>query len=971
MFPDIESRSALVIPCFPVFRWGTKVGGGVGVRWAMALLAMLLLGMSVAGAAEVNARLSSGQAYVDAPLTLQISIQNVGEFEPPNVPAVDGLEIEYAGAARQSSQQFMINGRVSRRQSVTLQYAVTPRREGVFEIPAMEVSVDGQIVKTSPIGFVASVSETDDLMFVEIEGKQDKVYVGQPLELVLKIWVQPYRDDELDYTLTEAEVWNLISRRSAWGPFQERMDEMTDRRQRPGGEPVVHANADGESKRYFLYEIETTFYPNKPGRIDADGVRIVVNYPVELQLERQRSMLDDFFGGGFGPGMGDPFESGSRMRLTIAKSRPISEAASVDATKIIPIPSEGRPASFQGAVGRYQVRANTDLKQVAAGDPITLQFGISGDGPLDSLQSPPLDSLREKFRMDGQPLAGFVQDGVKYFTTTIRPIEETVSEVPAIEMSFFDPEKEEFETVMTEPIPITVLPAEKLAMDAIVGSDKPDGSESSVTSLQTPSALAWSPLNWMMSNSAEPTVLRNQQPSSLLSWLAWIYLTPACLFVVGMAIRGRKSLAALARLFRSAKQRAERRLQDVSQPVEIPAVLCNYVLVAFPLGRGNNNQDWQACLGTLRSGGHSGLAAELESLAYRCKNSPATREATNLLVEEANRWIENAETARLKRRVLTSARASKARVAAVGGMEKSSAGPPSAGPRSAGNSVAGVVLLLAVLCVGNGSAFAASGVVLLSPDQQGTLLREADEIYRNAAKLPVAESGDSDTKREAGDESPSDKDDGSVAREAFRTAAMKYEQVIDSGVQNAAMYRNLANASFRGGQLGKAIVNYRRAEAFEPLSVKNQASLLAAQVRAGVPVAQWHMPLVWMVVGGVFAWLGWSLLVRALIGGKRTLAIAGLLSLIVSLACLGMVLRQTTFGPGHQAIVVVDQLDVRIGDGEDFEIASRLDGTEGTVVELQQQRGDWSEIVTADSVRGWVPMTAVQQISPLGLARPE
>ncbi|MEZ6081428.1 MAG: hypothetical protein R3C56_38890 [Pirellulaceae bacterium] len=33
-------------------------------------------------------------------------------------------------------------------------------------------------------------SVTGDLLFVEIEGNKDKVFVGQPLDLTLKIWIK-------------------------------------------------------------------------------------------------------------------------------------------------------------------------------------------------------------------------------------------------------------------------------------------------------------------------------------------------------------------------------------------------------------------------------------------------------------------------------------------------------------------------------------------------------------------------------------------------------------------------------------------------------------------------------------------------------------------------------------------------------------------------------------------------------------
>jgi len=54
------------------------------------------------------------------------------------------------------------------------------------------------------------------------------------------------------------------------------------------------------------------------------------------------------------------------------------------------------------------------------------------------------------------------------------------------------------------------------------------------------------------------------------------------------------------------------------------------------------------------------------------------------------------------------------------------------------------------------------------------------------------------------------------AKEAFRKAAIKYELLVESGVRNGRLYYNLGNAYFESGQIGRAILNYRRAEQWIP-----------------------------------------------------------------------------------------------------------------------------------------------------------
>ena len=86
---------------------------------------------------------------------------------------------------------------------------------------------------------------------------------------------------------------------------------------------------------------------------------------------------------------------------------------------------------------------------VKAGDPITLLFGIAGTGPLELVQAPPLaelPALTADFKVPNEPLAGYVEEARKVFSTTIRPRKAGISEIPPIPFTYFDPEIGKFVT---------------------------------------------------------------------------------------------------------------------------------------------------------------------------------------------------------------------------------------------------------------------------------------------------------------------------------------------------------------------------------------------------------------------------------------------------------------------------------------------------------------------------------------------
>ena len=195
-------------------------------------------------------------------------------FDPPTIPEVDGLKIKSLGTPSRSTQTTIINGSMSTSSSVTYSYEVTPQRPGSFRIPPITVHADGRTEQTRPFDFVASKSETGDLLFVEIAGKEKQIYVGQSLDLTLKIWLRPYHDNEHNITLSEADMWQLLVRANrTWGPFAERIQQLAANNQRPVGKEVLRKDRDGVEHSYYLYEIDATIYPKKPGQIDANDVQ--------------------------------------------------------------------------------------------------------------------------------------------------------------------------------------------------------------------------------------------------------------------------------------------------------------------------------------------------------------------------------------------------------------------------------------------------------------------------------------------------------------------------------------------------------------------------------------------------------------------------------------------------------------------------------------------------------------------------
>lgn len=948
---------------------------------SLALLFFCALAQSLS-AQKVDVRLSAREAWVGMPVVLQIAINNASDYEEPVLPDIDGCDIRAAGSPSQSSQITIINGRRSESRSVTMQYLITPRREGKFEIPSISVSVDGREQKTQPLRFVATKSETGDLLFVEIEGSKDRVFVGQPLDLKLKIWIKPFVDRERNIKLSDVNMWQMISDQSSWGSFADRLQEMAENNQWPGAQEVLRDDGNGHEREYYLYEIDATAYPKRSGSIEADDVQIVVNYPTALGKSRDpfegffedspfgsnsplsQWMNDDFFGS-------SPFGN----RLTVSSTRPVVGQATVDSTLVVDVPSAGRPADYRGAVGKYQIITQATPTEVGAGDPITLNIGVIGTGPMELVQAPPLmelPSLTADFKVADQSLAGFVKDDSKVFPTTIRPRHEGITEIPAIPFSFFDPDTETFQTVMSEPISITVNKSESLALDAIV-ENSPDRNNDSAVAAATHSVRP------DFTNDHSATVLVSQLPPSTTPWWWVLVVGPPLAWLATLLVCNRAQIVRWLAHFQSARAQCRAALDRATDRTQLETAL-----IRFITGRtGQADLTKSTAVGTLRKNGMNQIANELESFFQSGEQS-----TFGGVVPPPQTQLQQTAYQLLEALVASFAAGSKFQIRRPGKRRGRTGVERGTGIRRESNSAqkASMLLPLLLLAFSASPAFAGDvGIaaernrhddtlrVTLTESQQLTILNEAGEAWSQAMTLSMS--------------------DPAEANDLFTTAASKYQLLVDSGIRNSRLYTNLGNACLQSNQLGLAIANYEKARILDPTNRQLSANLELANSlvkgaaldsdtagTTGEPISMQSVmtrlrnankvvmgflglhSLIWTLA--VASLLFWGIFIARAAGYRkisRRWAIAPLLLLLLS---LGSVVLATTHGDnGPNGVIVASNVTLYGGDGEQFDAVSSLDEAQGHRVHILAHRGNWTQVKTRRGHIGWVKGQQVYQLN--------
>ncbi len=138
----------------------------------------------------------------------------------------------------------------------------------------------------------------------------------------------------------------------------------------------------------------------------------------------------------------------------------ITIASSPSELKVLPLPSEGRPKDFGGAVGDFKVASDISAASAAAGDPLTLRLHITGTGNFDRVDSTMLDHLdgwkTYPAKSSFTPSDPIGYKGEKVFEQPLIAAQPGDQSIPGLAFSYFDPQTRHYERSRTAPIKVSV-----------------------------------------------------------------------------------------------------------------------------------------------------------------------------------------------------------------------------------------------------------------------------------------------------------------------------------------------------------------------------------------------------------------------------------------------------------------------------------------------------------------------------------
>ena len=457
-----------------------------------AVAALALAG--VTALADVVTVLSRGETQVGQPVVLVYRFTDTEEPQDMPQPSimVDGLQIRFQGASRQNNFSFSFGGGGAQNRSQSVfeyTYVVTPLRPGEFDIPGFQVRVGNKTVRTKgaklrvfgpggslpppqaappvprnivppgqplppPQPSAAPDDREGEPYFGEILMTSKPVYVGEVVPVDIRFY---FRGDvplsDLQHPAFAGDGFTAVP-----------LDEPQQDEQMIGNVP------------YRVFTFRSAITAVKTGEIEIPPVTMTGRVLVSAVPPGFDAFFDQFFRNFPMPGVGRPeqVEVSTRGRTL----------------KVLPLPKEGRPADFSGAVGQFSLDASADPASAGPGEPVTLSLQVSGRGNFDAMSPPALTGAdgwrtyapKEKFQRDDAVGSA----GTKTFEfKMVARTDQTAT--PGADFSFFDPRKKEYVTLKAAPQQVDAAGRGSAAddQDATASASSPLAAASNAAAPQT------------------------------------------------------------------------------------------------------------------------------------------------------------------------------------------------------------------------------------------------------------------------------------------------------------------------------------------------------------------------------------------------------------------------------------------------------------------------------------------------------
>jgi len=404
------------------------------------ILCALMSVSTYAQTPELTASVSKNKLGLNQRVKIQFTINKQGadNFQAPNFK-----NFQIVSGPSQSISQSWINGKASFSQSYS--YIVKPLKKGEFLIPAANIKLNNKILKSKPVKVIVLdpvdipkdpndpnyIAQQNVHLVAEIS--KSSPYVGEGIYVEYRLYVSQ-NISVRDFSYTESPQYN--------GFWNQDIKIL--------GLTTKNGTYNGEPYRYVVLQ-KALLIPTKSGKLTIDPIKmdIVIGVPT---------------------GRGDFF--GNAIVRNITKS--FASAKKFIQSKELPI--EGKPESFNGAVGDFNFIVSSSKNILKSNETATVSVKVTGNGNLKLFELPEIKtpSELEVFTPEQKEKINISSRGIRGSVTknyTVVPQFRGKYKIPSTEFSYFDLKEKKYVRLTSQDIFVDVLEGKELVTDSDVPSN--------------------------------------------------------------------------------------------------------------------------------------------------------------------------------------------------------------------------------------------------------------------------------------------------------------------------------------------------------------------------------------------------------------------------------------------------------------------------------------------------------------------
>ena len=389
-----------------------------------ALIFMFFISGLISAQVSFDAKVSKRNLGINERLRVDFTMNKDGDdFEPPNFE-----NFTVVGGPSQSINNSWING--VRSFSKTYSYFLAPKKRGVFTVGQASIEIEGEVYKTLPVKITVSAA------IDKPKDPNDPNYIAsEKIHLVAEVSnSNPYLNEAITivYKLYVAQGIGVRNSREIDKP---RYSDFWSQNIDVNGLGAQQGTYNGEDYLYVVLR-KTVLYPQKTGKLNIEPLSLDVT--VEVPSNRR-----DVFGRSFMSTVNRRVSAGNRT------------------INVKPLPEEGKPDSFTGAVGSFIFSLTTNKKELKASEAFEVKLEVVGNGNLKLFRLPELvlPSALEVYEPEHNESVTTLISGMKGKISdsyTVVANDPGSYPIPRVDFSYFDIKTKRYKTLDSERLVISV-----------------------------------------------------------------------------------------------------------------------------------------------------------------------------------------------------------------------------------------------------------------------------------------------------------------------------------------------------------------------------------------------------------------------------------------------------------------------------------------------------------------------------------